>query len=82
MPQYPFYEAQYIKAQKTPSEFSLYDPLPLFRIEFTLAEEIREVGCEHIAQKGEGLVVQGIEPEDDVRHGVQLRNCKAIYFFT
>ena len=42
MAQYPFYEAKYIKAQKTPSEFSLYDPLPLFRREFELTEDVRE----------------------------------------
>ena len=39
---YPFYQAKYIKAQETPSEFSLYDPIPLFRREFELTEDIRE----------------------------------------
>ena len=39
---YPFYQAKYIKAQETPSEFSLYDPIPLFRREFELTEDVRE----------------------------------------
>ena len=42
MSKYPFYQAKYIKAQETPSEFSLYDPIPLFRREFELTEDIRE----------------------------------------
>ena len=33
-----FNNAKYIKAKETPSEFSLYDPAPLFRKEFTLSE--------------------------------------------
>ncbi len=42
MAQHPFYHAKYIKAQEEPSAFSLYDPIPLFRREFTLTQEIRE----------------------------------------
>lgn len=38
----PFGSASYIKAQETPSDFSLYDPSPLFRREFEIGEEIRE----------------------------------------
>lgn len=38
----PFGTASYIKAQKSPSPFSLYDPSPLFRREFEINEEIRE----------------------------------------
>lgn len=34
----PFGNAVYIKAQQEPSSFSLYDPLPLFRKEFTLQQ--------------------------------------------
>ena len=40
--QHPFYRAEYIKAQETPSAFSLYDPLPLFRREFELTEAFGE----------------------------------------
>ena len=35
-----FSDAVYIKAQKHPSEFSLYDPIPLFRKEFEITGEI------------------------------------------
>ena len=38
----PFGSALYIKAQDTPSDFSLYDPSPLFRREIEIDEEIRE----------------------------------------
>lgn len=37
----PFENAVYIKAQEKPSEFSLYDPIPLFRKEFVVTEEIK-----------------------------------------
>ncbi len=36
-----FDSAVYIKAQQEPSAFSLYDPLPLFRKEFTLSKKAR-----------------------------------------
>lgn len=42
MAQHPFYDAKYIKAQTDPSEFSLYDPLPLFRREFELSEDVEQ----------------------------------------
>ena len=42
MSKYPFYGAKYIKADQSPSPFSLYDPIPLFRREFELTEDIGE----------------------------------------
>ena len=39
---HPFGTARYIKAQQAPSPFSLYDPSPLFRREFSIDGEIRE----------------------------------------
>ena len=42
MAHYPFYHARYIKAQENPSEYSLYDPIPLFRREFELTDEIQQ----------------------------------------
>lgn len=33
-----FESAVYIKAQEKPSEFSLYDPIPLFRRELEITE--------------------------------------------
>ncbi len=38
----PFANAVYIKAQQKPSDFSFYDPAPLFRKELEIIEEIRE----------------------------------------
>ncbi len=37
----PFLDAKYIKAEKTPLDFSLYDPIPLFRKEFEINEDIK-----------------------------------------
>jgi len=37
----PFAGAVYVKAQEKPSDFSLYDPIPLFRKEFDITEEIK-----------------------------------------
>ena len=38
----PFEGAVYIKAQQMPSDFSLYDPIPLFRRKFEITGEIKE----------------------------------------
>ena len=40
LPGAPFGEAKYIKAQKKPSDFDLYDPAPIFRKEFTVKEVV------------------------------------------
>ena len=37
-----FGNAKYIKSQQSPADFSLYDPLPLFRKEIEINEDIRE----------------------------------------
>jgi alpha-L-rhamnosidase len=36
----PFMDAKYIKAQEHPSEYFFYDPLPMFRKEFEIPEDI------------------------------------------
>lgn len=38
----PFGNAVYVKAQEAPTPYSLYDPIPQFRREFELAEEVKE----------------------------------------
>ena len=53
LPNSPFDEAKYIKAQKKPSEFSLYDPAPLFRKEFDLPEDME--GCGEIFVQSPGF---------------------------
>ena len=41
MQNHPFHDAKYIKATEKPDSFSVYDPLPLFRREFEIREEIQ-----------------------------------------
>ena len=37
-----FDNAIYIKAEKYPSEFTLYDPIPFFRKEFEISDEVKD----------------------------------------
>lgn len=58
--------AAYIKAQSTPSEFSLYDPIPFFRREFEIGEEINSA---EIAVQSPGFAVYFINGQpitDDI----------------
>ena len=61
-----FGAAAYIKAQSAPSEFSLYDPIPFFRREFEIDEEIKSA---EIAVQSPGFAVYFVNGQpitDDV----------------